>query len=146
MNILRKLIASPFVGFKWVKALELTSRENYQAALSELDHLDQFYRGKNVEYHMLRGFLSYGVEEDIEAVRNFELSIALLQDSNRYNNEEKKYLLAYGTTFGRRALKSESNLSDSSRFPEIDISLIDLSKVSKAIKKNFPLTDHPDWR
>ena len=145
MNIFRKILASPVVGVKWVKALELASNENYQAALGELDYLDEFYRGKNIEYHLLRGFLNYGLGDDIEAVRNFELSITLLRDTNRYNEDEKRYLLGYGTTLGRKALKAESDLSESTRFPKIDISLIDLSKVSQSLRKTFPLTDHPHW-
>ncbi len=146
MNIFRKLLASPIVGVKWVRALELASAENYQAALGELDYLDEFYSGKNIEYHLLRGLVNYALSDDSSAVENLKLSISLLRNTTRYNEDERDYLLCYGTTLCRKAAKSVPNLIDLDSLPQVDVSTVKLANVKHPLRKSFPLTDHPQWK
>ena len=145
MNIIRRILCGPVVGIRWVKALEVSSNEDYQAALVHLDYLDKFFNGENIEYHLLRGLVNYGLGNDSQAVQNFKISISLLVDTDRYNENEKDYLTSYGVKYGVKALKADPDLSKTISFPHVDMSSIDLSKVRKPLKRNFPLRDHPSW-
>lgn len=145
MNIIQRILCGPAVGIRWVKALEVSSNEDYQAALVHLDYLDKFFNGKNVEYHLLRGLVNYGLGDDLQAVNNFKISISLLADTYRYNENEKNYLTSYGVKYGTKALKNDPDLAKTISFPHIDMSSVDLSKVRKPLKINFPLRDHPNW-
>ena len=145
MKLVRKLLASPRVGHCWVRALESASQQDYEAALVDLDFLDEFYRGKNIEYHLLRSLVHYGLGDDVEAARNAEVSIDLLRSTKRYNPDEKKYLRNYGVILGRKAIRSDPDLVDAEPFSKTDLLMVNLANVRQSLKTSFPLRDHPDW-
>ena len=145
MNVFQKIFSAPIVGMRWINALDAASHENYQEALIHLDYLDNFFKRKRIEYHLLRGLVNYGLDNDSEAVQNFEISVELLNNSNRYKEDERNYLLSYAEKFGNKALRTSTITKTHKPFPHIDIASISLSNVRGSLKKSFPLRDHPAW-
>lgn len=145
MNFFRKLIASPRVGIGWVRALDLASQNENEAALDQLIFLDEFFSGKNVEYHVLRARVSYGMGDDSEAVKHAATSISLLENSDRYNEDEKRYLKNYCVILGRKAARTLSEVVEQEAFSKSDILMVHLANVKQSLKISFPLKDHPDW-
>jgi hypothetical protein len=145
VNIFQKIVAIPMVSKHWVNAMNASFEGEYQKALIHLDYLDKFLRVKDVEYHLLRGAVNYGLENDSKAVENAETAIEILKNTDRYNEDERKYLLGYAISLGKLALKAGTVTKDSSTFPQIDIASINLTNVRRHLKRTHPLINHPDW-
>ncbi len=129
----------------WVDALDASSHEDYQRALTHLDYVDKSFNRKRIRYHLLRGFVCFALKNNAAAVENFEIAIKLLRVIDGFNEDEKNYILGYATIFGNKALEAGNLTKDSKLFPQIDVASIDLSKVRQYFKLNFPLREHPNW-
>jgi len=68
---------------------------------------------------------------------------ALLEDASRYNDNEVRYMIAYGRIIRNQAVEESEELS----LPTLVVnhSSIDLNKVSDDLLATFPLVSHPDW-
>jgi len=133
------------VSKHWINALHTSFEGEYQKALMHLDYLDKFLREKDVEYHLLRGAVNYGLNNDFKALESAKNAIEILKNTDRYNEDEKNYLLAYASNLGKLALKAGKVTKDLSAFPQIDIASVNLTNVRRHLKKTHPLINHPDW-
>jgi len=133
------------VSKHWINALHAFFEGEYQKALIHLDYLDKFLREKDVEYHLLRGAVNYGLNNDSKALESAKNAIEILKNTDRYNEDERNYLLAYASNLGKLALKASKVTKDLSAFPQIDIASVNLTNVRRHLKKTHPLIDHPEW-
>jgi len=145
VTFIKKIIHAPFVGAKWVAALESVAMEDYLSAIGNLQNLARFFENKDVEYHMLKGFVEYATNNNSAAVKDLKLSINLLEKSSKYNEAEKKYLECYAGIYGNLANSNLSHEHQGENFEMIAWRDVDLSGVRKALKMNFPLGKHPSW-
>ena len=126
-------------------ALESVAKEDYLPAIGKLQYLARFFENKDVEYHLLKGFVEYATNNNSSAVKDLRLSINLLRKSSKYNEAEKKYLECYAAIYGNLANSSLSRECQDENFGKIAWVDVDLSGVRKELKKNFPLRKHPGW-
>jgi len=133
------------VSKHWINALHTFFEGEYQKALMHLDYLDEFLREKDVEYHLLRGAVNYSLNNDSKALESAKNAIEILKNTDRYNEDERNYLLAYASNLGKLALKASKVTKDLSAFPQIDIASVNLTNVRRHLKKTHPLIDHPEW-
>jgi len=133
------------VAKHWINAINASFEGEHQKALIHLDYLDKHLREKDVEYHLLRGAVNYGLANDSKVVESAETAIELLKNTDRYNDDEKNYLLGYAIDLGKLALKTGNVTKNSNSFPQIDIASINLTNVRRHLKKTHPLTNHPNW-
>ena len=133
------------VSKHWINALHAFFEGEYQKALMHLDYLDKFLREKDVEYHLLRGAVNYGLNNDSKALESAKNAIEILKNTDRYNEDERNYLLAYAINFGKLALKKGKASKDYNSFRQIDFASINLAHVRRHLKKTHPLMNHPDW-
>jgi hypothetical protein len=148
MNTQQKIIAAKgwkISAKKWVDALESSGNGDAQKALTHLDYVDKYYKGKYIRYHLLRGFVCLTLKRNSEAVGNFGAAIELLKVVDSFNQHERNYVFGYATFFGNKALEEGNNINGSESFPQADITSINLSKVRESLKLSFPLRDHPNW-
>ena len=85
----------------------------------------------------------YAIGEHEEAVTDLSSSCTEIDESESYSDDEKKYLKCYASVFGRRCIEGSKHGGDY-RF-HVNYGLVDLGRVNKAIKNNFPLRSHPNW-
>jgi len=133
------------VSKHWINALHAFFEGEYQKALIHLDYLDKFLREKDVEYHLLRGAVNYGLNNDSKALESAKNAIEILKNTDRYNEDERNYLLAFASNLGKLALKAGKVTKDLSTFPQIDIASVNLTNVRRHLKKTHPLINHPEW-
>jgi tetratricopeptide (TPR) repeat protein len=145
VNIFQKIVAIPMVSKHWINALNTSFEGEYQKALIHLDYLDQFLKEKDVEYHLLRSTVNYSLDNYSKAVESARTAIEILKNTDRYNEDERRYLLGYAISLGKLALKVCKTTKDSSAFPQINIASINLTNVRRHLKKTHPLINHPDW-
>jgi len=67
----------------------------------------------------------------------------LLSDARRYNDNEVRYMIAYGRVIRNQVVEESEELD----LPAlaVDHSSIELDKVSDDLLATFPLVSHPDW-
>lgn len=145
MKFIQKIIHAPFVGAKWVGALESVANGDFASAIHHLQYLARFFENKNVEYHLLKGFVEYASNDDSSAVKDIRLSIILLRKSVKYTQTEKKYLECYAAIYGNLANENLPLKRQVDMFEKVPWEDVDLSVVRKELKKNFPLRKHPGW-
>ncbi|WP_040881880.1 tetratricopeptide repeat protein [Mariprofundus ferrooxydans] len=149
MSLIKKikyLWAIPGAASGWVKSLDLCSKGSFKEALQLLQKIELMQAGRNVEYHLLRGFAFCKVGEYEHAIDDARMAMQLIPSDTQYNNEEKKYLYAHAQITWARALQDEGKQSESDQILlQCDIPSIKLNKVCKSIKLNFPFKAHPNW-
>jgi hypothetical protein len=145
VNYLRRLFLSPMIAYKWVQALESASKDEFERSNMLLDEIAPYFGNRMVEYHLLKGYVSFALKNDVDSIENFKTSIYLLKSSNRYNDAEKKYISCYASTFGTQASRQYSDVNGDSVFPHISPEQVDLHNVRKNLKIRFPLKQHPRW-
>jgi hypothetical protein len=145
LKLIKKIIFAPYVGAKWVGALESTAKEDYFSAINKLNDLTRFFENRNVEYHLLKGFLEFAINDDQSSIEDIRQSIRLLEKSTKYNHSEKNYLKCYAATYGNLANENMPTTRQVDKFEVIPWGEVDLQHVSRALKKNFPLRTHPNW-
>ncbi len=133
------------VAKHWINATDASFVGEYKKALKHLDYLDKFLREKDVEYHLLRGAVNYGLENNSNVIESAETAIELLRNTNRYNKDERNYLLGYAINLGKLAFKKGKVSKGSDSFQQIDIASINLAHVRRHLKRTHPLMNHPDW-
>lgn len=144
-NLVQKILSAPLVGARWVGALESVAEEDYVAATTKMEYLSRFFDNKNLEFHLLRGFVEYATSDDLGAVKDFLVSIRLLRESKKYNDYEKKYLECYAAKYGNLANSNLPLEQKCKAFNIVEWDSVNLPSVRKLLKKNFPLRQHPDW-
>ena len=137
-NFFNRLRASAY----WVSSLKMASDERYEAALQRIGKLEEIKPG-NVEVTLLKAFLYFSSDKDKPALDGFLKGWRLIEESDEYSLDEKKYLQCYASFYGQKLVHTtESN----GHHPfSVDYANVDLDKVRGALKDNFPLKDHPQW-
>jgi len=133
------------VAKHWINAINASFVGEYQKALRHLDYLDKFLSEKDIEYHLLRCAVNYGLDNNSKVIESAETAIDLLKNTNRYNEDERNYLLGYAINLGKLALKKGKTSKDYNSFRQIDFASINLAHVRRHLKKTHPLMNHPDW-
>ncbi|MGI0015835.1 MAG: hypothetical protein ACREBU_20650 [Nitrososphaera sp.] len=144
MNILKRILLAPFIGYRWVRVLDLASKGDFCTAAQVLDQLAPFFENKDAEYHLLKGFLSFSTTLDKSVIKNMRIAISLIEESLRYSEEEKKYLKCYASIWANKA-QAYIDEQSQKKFETIDYNDVNLSKIRPALKSNFPLRSHPEW-
>ena len=145
INYIRKLFLSPIIAYKWGKALESASNDEFDKSNRLLIQIAPYFSNKMVEYHLLKGFVSFVLNNDRDSIENFKTSINLLNTSSKYNETEKKYISCYASTFGIQAAKKIPNITVDDVFNNLSFDDINLSNVRNNLKVRFPLRRHPNW-
>lgn len=126
----------------WVSSLNLASREEYEKALQKIIKIEKNFPDK-VEVTLFKGYLLFATDRDDLALRTLLNATDLIDKSSKYNPEEKKYLLCYASLFGEKLTDSRT---DNKKYPfKVDFEAVDLKKVRRALKDNYPLRAHPYW-
>jgi len=139
----------------WVKALDLTSKSQFEQALHYADlvecHLDGAV-GEVSKYDiyckLLKGFLLGSLKRNEEAL---EVLAAVQRDILRvgFMTDELKYLRCYGAVLGHEAMRSipaKRLPSHAESLLKVDYENVDLAKVLSNVKRTFPLRFHPLWK
>lgn len=143
MSSLLRIFYMPMIGYRWVKALDLSARGAFDDAIKQLEYLGKHLEHKDIEYHLLNGFVRFASGDDKKAIDNFRISVSMLDQATGYTDDEIKYLKCYAGVFGNNAINSLPGKDVA--FEEVSFDLINLANVRQALKKNFPLKDHPEW-
>jgi DNA-binding PucR family transcriptional regulator len=125
-----KLIKSIKDGYYWTRAIQASAREDYVKAYDLLEKCTFC----DYEFWILRTFLLFVLARDEDAEEAKKQASKLLKDS-KISLDDKAYLNAYLERLQSRA-----------RGLNLDISDVQLNKVSKHHLSNFPLRSHPDWK
>jgi len=125
----------------WVASLKLASKERYEEALQKLMTVDRIVPNK-IEVTLLKGFLYFATDKDESALLNLSSAWKMIDRSTQYSSEEKQYLQCYASFYGEKL----ADASAIEKYPfEVDYTIVQLDKVRKSLKDNFPLRDHPHW-
>lgn len=140
------MFLSPKIGYAWVSALDDASKEKYDAALEKLNKIEP-HMGNDPEFNLLKGFLCFATNNDTGVNSYLNKAIDIVETSQKYSDNEKRYLTCYANVWiAKSSQKGNDKLSVNVDSKICDFSNILLSDVSKALKENFPLRQHPDWR
>jgi len=131
------------VSYCWVKALRCASNEEYLDALELMENIENIIPLKG-EMKLFKGFLHYALGEDKVATALLSASCNEIDESECYTENEKKYLKCYASVFGLRCLEKTDSKTTSCF--QVNYDLISLCKVSNALKNNYPLRLHPEWK
>lgn len=137
---IKKILFSPVIAAKWIKALDAASSENYNLASKILDEIDEYSSGINVEYHLLKMHVLFALGRNSEAISNKNIGLALLDSSSRYNPDEKFYLKCYVLRLERSIFLDSEKASIDKSLKEVCLSY-DLHKVREALRLSFPLNN-----
>ena len=135
---LAKLLTKPIAAAKWVKSLDLASKKKWEEANLCLESMEKYIDGQNIEFYLLLGLVKYALGDDSASSKSFIKAEKLLEGTNKYNTDEKKYLMSYARMFQN----CDNNLLDLESSNTVDISNINLLNVSSALKANFPIKDN----
>jgi len=140
-----QLLKTPPAAFKWTKALDLTSKKQYSAAVTILDDIAPFFDQKSAEYHLLKGYLNFALAEDKIAVSEFQAALPLIQSNKKYTQQDKAYLTCYANLWAGKAQRqvTEEPGCEIGNFEGYDD--ICLPDVNSALRLSFPLRGHPNW-
>ena len=139
-SFLKRLFVSPLIGYRWSKAIELASRQDYEAAVGVLRTIEGYLVDRSAEFHLLKGFLSFATSEPQLTIENIEVAIPLIKKNKRYNDDEKRYLMCYASTWTQKAQEYTSRATNDPQ--DENYGDFDLSNVRPALKRNFPLRGH----
>lgn len=141
MNFLSKMFAALRVSRHWVKSLDLSSKGNYLEALEHLESIEKIM-SLRAEEMLLKGYLHYSTNQD-GAIDLLQSSIRMIGASEKYSKDEKNYMISYASVWASKI--SDKYVNDDAYPFEINYQEIDLGKVRKFIKDNYPLREHPSW-
>lgn len=129
----------------WVSALDDAAKEKYDDALEKLSKVESLM-GEDAEFNLLRGFLCFATNDDSGVMNHMSKAIGLLEDSQKYSGDEKRYLICYARIWMGKTSECEDDSTPLEAGDSIcNFSDINLSKVKNALKQNFPLRQHPEW-
>lgn len=125
-------------ALKWVAALQLAAREEYNAALDKLESIKGMK--DSVQPTLLRAMIHLELGQYQLAQNDADAVIARIGTDKR--NVTELYLAAYANWVGDLA-NARRNVKYAKYLP--DYSCIDLQKVPSDIIRKFPLREHPGW-
>lgn len=123
---------------------ELMAKGEFEKALSSLMEAQRFDVSLSPRDALLLSFCLFRLNKDTAA---YKVAVAVEDsircDSRHYNEDEVEYLIAYSRFIRNTCASRQTNpvLSPS----PIDMSGIDLRRVSDDLLATFPLVKHPDW-
>ena len=146
--MLQRLYRAGRASIAWVGALDRASKGRYVEALERLDLMERYTILLACEYHLLKAFLYQATGESRSALDHLSIMKEELSKARRYNNDEKKYLLCYASGIEKkigneREIDKHPDIGEK-RGTSMDFRSIDLSKVSKSIKRHFTFRGQPD--
>ena len=149
MAILRKATNRIRASVWWVKALKLAAHSRHAVALDLTDRIEKVGFTFPCELQILRGFLQHALGMHMKSYATLRNAISMLKSSKHYTENERRYLEFYSLsiikdisdTYGPELEKTKVG----EILFEIPYSKVDLESAPKNFKKNFPLTDHPEW-
>lgn len=145
MMLIKKILRLPQASYCWVRALNLSAHERFDEALCALNRNEMISSGNNPEFHLLRGLLYSATGKYEMAVKEQQVAMRLIPSKRHYNEDEKKYLIAYAANVCARSFVLENKQDEAEKmFHLFKDQAIDLNKVSKNLKTNFPLGDAGD--
>lgn len=145
IDLLRKVLLSPWLGYKWSRAVSLAASGDVKEALEALQAIAIYYQSRWLEFHLLRSFLYLQNAEPEIARRDLDTAKELIERGNRYTDAEKAYLACYASTLAHTIEQYVLDTVDDLDEPPPNYDDVNLSKVRKALKRNFPLPNHPKW-
>jgi len=144
-KILKYLFYGPKAVARWMRALDLTSKEDYSGALHELDNISFSY-DNNPEYFILRGFLFFALNKSEDCITNLNKGLIILEKTGHYSLNDNRYLKCYANDCYALMLERMGKTEESQRYFSLcDCNSIVLNDVNNSLKLNFPLRRHPDW-
>lgn len=129
---MRRLIKASFAAYYWIKVENRIWDKNYSEALSWLDKC--ITAGVyNYKVSMVRAFTLVALSRFSEARDEIKLAVGKADSSSSLNEDEKRYLKAYGTRLLRLCppVPGHRVMTDFT---------FDENCVRRNIKSNFPLS------
>ena len=136
---IRKVALSPWVGVRWVNALESAAKDDYSSARTLLGRLREFFEHNNPEYHLLRAYVNLNLRDLDCAVRDCATANQLLDGNSRYSVNERHYLRCYSSKVANLAIRRMPEETKPAQFDESDCVRFDCQRVRKALRRNFPM-------
>jgi hypothetical protein len=146
---LRKIIEAARVAILLERAWVLVSKKKYAEANLCFAKIDAITTRLWATAQIMKAYTKYLVSEYNEAALLFDIAWEKVDQEIVYNNEEKSYLKAY---IARPAKITADfiKLTEKPAFQyrnviDIDVNAIDLRKIRRRLKREFPNRDHVDW-
>ena len=139
-------------GILWVSAFELAAKSEFERALEKLSAIEKMKIGFAfpAELELLRGLCFQSIGESKRAISHVSKAFEHLESSKEYGEQDKKYLLCYGSIIVLESMEGMDSVSSKDIPKKLlaggELLEVDLGPVQDRLKNNFPIRDHPDWK
>lgn len=124
------------------KAWSLYYIGQYIDAEHVIEEAEKSFKKLPIQHKIFKGNIKFLLNNKADSATIFEEAWSDLEESN-LNEYDKKYLMLFVYEFLR--LYAEQGIFDLSKVSKIGKEDVRLERVTRKLKRRFPMRDHPDW-
>lgn len=139
-----RLLRAPRASWSLIKAFDLAAKDRPDDALYILNRVQSDYEGRYSKFHLLRAYVSHRVSDFRLSVDDCDVVIDLIEAAKK-STPNGDYQLLYAVWLKDLSLRAlELPGIEDTRWDD-RLQKLKLDRVSSHLKRDFPLTWHPDW-